>query len=78
MDQGLQAQVIQSAAKAFAIPMDQLNEHANSRNVEGWDSMAHLQFITLLEDKFRMRFSTADIMVMNSIQTAMEMVKKYQ
>lgn len=78
MDQGLQTQVMQSASKAFSIPLDQLNEHANSRNIEGWDSMAHLQFITLLENKFRMRFSTADIMVMNSIQTAMEMVKKYQ
>ena len=75
---GLQDQVIQAAAKAFVLPAEQLSLSSTSKEVEGWDSMAHLHFITLLENQFDIRFSTADIMVMNSVQTAVDKVKNYQ
>lgn len=77
-DQHINTQILQIAANAFSIPADKLSLESTSRNVEGWDSMAHLQFITLMEDQFGMRFSTADIMVMNSIQMALDIVKRYQ
>ena len=73
----METQLLQAAAKAFAISVDQLGIHDNTTTVEGWDSMAHLEFITNLENLFKVRFTTADIMVMNSLQSAMDIVKRY-
>ncbi len=77
-DQNMYSQVIASAAQAFAISPEKLSLESNSRSIEGWDSMAHLNFVLLLENHFQLRFSTADIMVMNSIQTAVDIVSRYQ
>lgn len=74
----LKDQVLHAAAKAFALPVEKLGLHDNSASVEGWDSMAHLDFITRLEDQFKLRFTTAEIMVMNSIHQAIEIIKRYQ
>jgi long-chain acyl-CoA synthetase len=48
----------------------------SSHTVAGWDSMAHLVFVTALEERYRTRFSTAEVITMNSIQRAIELIKQ--
>ncbi|ALD21315.1 AMP-binding protein [Hymenobacter sp. DG25A] len=68
--------VREAASQAFKVPGEQLRPESNSRSMAGWDSMAHLDFIVRLEKALGTEFSTAEIMVMNSLQTAEDVARK--
>jgi long-chain acyl-CoA synthetase len=65
-----------AAAASFKVPLELLKPEANSHNIAGWDSMAHLDFVVRLEKALGTEFSTAEIMVMNSLQNAEEVARK--
>jgi len=69
-------EVIAVAAEAFQMPASRLTTKDTSNSVAGWDSLAHLVFITGLEEKFGVRFSTAEIITMNSIQKAVQLIEQ--
>ncbi|MES2647786.1 MAG: AMP-binding protein [Bacteroidota bacterium] len=70
--------VLAIAAEAFQIPAERLSIKDTSNTVGGWDSLAHLSFVTALEEQFNTRFTTAEIITMNSIQKAVHLVEKKQ
>ena len=63
-------QLFYAASKAFKVPVESISIQHNSRTLDGWDSMNHLQFVVLLEKQFQTRFSTAEIMTMDSLESA--------
>ncbi len=63
-----------AASKAFNKPLAEIKSSYNSKNMEGWDSIAHLDFITTIESSFNIKLSTSQIMSMNSIQSAINVV----
>lgn len=69
-------EVLRIAAEAFQAPALRLNIQDTSNTIAGWDSLAHLVFVTGLEEKYKIRFSTAEIITMNSIQKAVNLVKE--
>ncbi len=71
-----QALVREAAASSFKVPLDQLHAGTTSNNLAGWDSLAHLDFVVRLEKALGTEFSTAEIMVMNSLQNAEEVARK--
>lgn len=68
--------IFAAAAEAFNVPREQLNINSTAENLDGWDSMAHLLFVTKLEEKFKIRLSSKEIMVMSSIREADKIVSK--
>ena len=62
--------ILKAAAEAFQVPKEQLAPTSSAANVDGWDSMAHLLFITNLEKEFNIRFSSREIMVLSSLAEA--------
>ncbi|PWT77572.1 MAG: hypothetical protein C5B59_03600 [Bacteroidetes bacterium] len=68
--------VLKIAAESFQIPAWKLSIQDTSQTVGGWDSLAHLSFITSLEHHFRIRFSTAEVITMNSLRRATELIKE--
>jgi long-chain acyl-CoA synthetase len=68
--------IFAAAAEAFKVPRQQIDLSTTSENLEGWDSMAHLLFVTKLEEQFRIRLSSKEIMVMSSIREAEKIVSK--
>ena len=60
--------VVNIAAEAFQVPPSRINIRDTSDTIAGWDSLAHLSFITALEEKFNVRFNTAEEITLNSIQ----------
>lgn len=66
--------VLSIAAESFQVPVKALSIGDTSQTVGGWDSLAHLTFITLLEEKFNIRFSTAEVMTLNSIKKATQLI----
>jgi long-chain acyl-CoA synthetase len=67
--------VLSIASDSFQVPVTRLSIHDTSQTVAGWDSLAHLTFITTLEDHFKVRFNTAEVITMNSIRKATELIK---
>lgn len=57
-----------SAAEAFNISVTEISLQDTSMTLEGWDSLAHLKYVNSLEKKFKVRFSTAEMMIMNSLK----------
>lgn len=69
-------QIKAAAADAFGINISNISMDDNSNSLEGWDSMAHLVFITNLEEQFNVRFSTAEMMTMNSLKSTASILNK--
>ncbi len=65
--------IINIASEAFNLDNTLIKMKDSSHSIDGWDSMAHLVFITTLEKKFSLKFSTAEMMNMN-ILTAVEKI----
>lgn len=68
--------VLTAASEAFRIPPEKLSINDSVQSLESWDSMGHLLFVTNLEQKTGVRFTTAEILVMTNLKTADEMLKK--
>lgn len=69
-DQGYAQGILAAAADAFKVDAAKLDMKGDSLSIDGWDSMAHLVFITNLEDQFKVRFNSKEIMVMNTLAEA--------
>lgn len=68
--------VLKIAAESFQVPIARLSIQDTSQTVGGWDSLAHLSFITSLEHHFNIRFNTAEVITMNSLRKATEIIKE--
>jgi long-chain acyl-CoA synthetase len=68
--------VLTIAADSFQVPVSHLSMRDTSQTISGWDSLAHLDFITSLEVHFKVRFNTAEVITMNSIRKATELIKE--
>lgn len=64
-----------AASRAFNKSIDDIHSHHSSQNLNGWDSLAHLEFITNIESTFKIRLNTNKVITMNSIQVAVNIVK---
>lgn len=68
-------EVLSIAAESFQVSVSRLSIEDTSQTVAGWDSLAHLTFITSLEDHFKVHFNMAEVITMNSIRRATELIK---
>ncbi len=75
-NEGVRDTVIKNAADVFRVAFHDLNETSSTRNVPGWDSLNHLALINRLELVFKIKFSTSDTMVMNTISAIQNVVHK--
>jgi acyl carrier protein len=67
---------MEAAAEAFGIDVSKVKMSDTSHTLEGWDSMAHLVFITILEDRLKVRFSTAEMMNMNMLTSVERIINE--
>ena len=67
--------ILSVAADAFQVPVSKLSMTDTSRTIAGWDSLAHLSFVTSLESHFNVRFNTAEVITMNSLRRAAELIE---
>jgi long-chain acyl-CoA synthetase len=65
------------AATCFKTPREDLTPDSTPYNTEGWDSLAHLNFITTLEGAFNIEITPLDIMDINSLEDARKIVAHY-
>jgi len=59
------AAIIETLTPIFADILDQpelrLNPQSNASNVEGWDSLAHINLIVAIEKKYGIKFALGEL-----------------
>lgn len=66
--------VFNIASACFRVSKDDLSPQSTPYNTKGWDSLAHLTFITTLEEAFAIELSPIDIINLNSLEDAIEII----
>jgi len=71
----LEDQVLGLAQAAFK--NNDVHIGSDSTNTNGWDSMAHLDFIVAVERAFDIRFTTAEMMKANAVSIALDITRNH-
>ena len=61
----------------FHVEASELNERFTFKDVQRWDSVAHLTLISELEDAFDVFFESEDILHYESYLNGIEILKRY-
>lgn len=64
------------AALCFGVTVESLNEESSPFDTDGWDSLAHMNFIEMLEETFDFTMTPGDVAGLMSISDAMEIVRR--
>jgi len=67
--------LIQLFAEVFRIDPAGLNDNSSPDNVKQWDSLAAMDLVAAIEEKFNVRLSTKEIMKMSTIGLARKMLQ---
>lgn len=54
-----------------------IDEQSNAQNVDGWDSLSHIQLISAIEDEFNISFTSKEIMNWKNIGEMMDSIEKH-
>ncbi len=68
------ARVLSVAAASFRTEPGKLSLHSTPRDVPGWDSLAHMELVSALENEFSVRFSARDIMALDRLDKVLPLV----
>lgn len=71
----LDAKILTIAANTFHCPVETLTQYSAISNTAGWDSLAHITLVVALESEFNIKMTTAEIMQIETLNTAIEIVK---
>ena len=52
-----------------------LKAEMTANDVEGWDSLSHIQLIMAIEKKFKVRFSTSEIAKLKKVGDLVELIQ---
>ena len=75
--QNISEQILQIASNSFVCSKQNLRMDMGPNSIPGWDSMAHLDFATSLESAFSIRLEGKEIMRIESLHDAEELVKHH-
>ena len=67
----------QAFINTFEVDIEELNENFNFKEVEAWDSMAHMTLIAELEDAFEIMFETDDILHFGGYKNGIKILTRY-
>ena len=53
-----------------------LKPHTNASNVEGWDSLAHVNLIVAIEKRYGVRFALGELQVLKNVGEMAELIQR--
>lgn len=63
--------------EAFSLSEKDLQKDIKMGSIADWDSIGHMNLITMMEDSFDLMFETEDILNFNSYEKGKEILRKY-
>jgi len=67
--------LIQLFAEILQIDPTDLNEDSSPDNLKQWDSLASMELVAAIEEKFKVKLSTKEIMKMSTIGRARKVLQ---
>jgi len=68
--------IIEVAESTFLTDPGVITFETKNTDIEEWDSLGSVFFITALESKFNIKIETSEALSINSIQSAYEIIKE--
>ena len=53
-----------------------ITRQSNARNVEGWDSLAHINLIASIEEDFRVRFALGELQDLQNVGDMIDLIER--
>lgn len=69
-------QIIELAADAFDVSVDEISTESSPDTIKNWDSIRHLNLVLAFEEYFRLKFIPEEIEQMVSIDQIFQIIKK--
>jgi len=67
--------LIQLFAEVLQVDPTDLNEDSSPDNVKQWDSLAAMELVAAIEEKFKVKLSTKEIMKMSTLGRARKVLQ---
>lgn len=64
-------------AEILSLEENQITNNLKYQDVPGWDSIGHMELMAEIEDQFGISMETDDIIDFSSVETGIEILKKY-
>lgn len=72
--------IIQELTPIFSDILDQpnlqLNPESNASNVEGWDSLAHINLVVAIEKRYRIKFALGELQNLKNLGEMATLIQK--
>ena len=72
----MEARLRQIMANVFNLPTNEINDDTSPENTEQWDSIAHLNLVTSIEEEFVIVFSEDQISEMLNFKLIILIIKE--
>jgi acyl carrier protein len=76
MTEPQEKQIVQVIADVLNVPPDQLTPDRSPQNVEGWDSVQHLNLVLAIEQAAGVQLDPEEIEQMQSVGAILDLVRK--
>jgi acyl carrier protein len=63
--------------EVFRISDEKIFDNSRMQDIDGWDSMTHMELILRFEKEFEIMISGDDIAEMNSLESIISIINKY-
>ena len=73
----LEAGVRRLASRVLGTNVETLDLHAAPRDTEGWDSIAHMELVTLAEEAWEIELSNADVIGIDSLHDLVQCIRRH-
>jgi acyl carrier protein len=54
-------------ASVLSEPISNITDFSSPKNLKSWNSLRHIQIVTTIENTYKVRFTTAEIVTINSV-----------
>lgn len=75
-DEGLEQRVVALVARELGVPAAAVSATSTSADIEGWDSLGHLQICMALEAEFGVEVELDVVPDLDSVPSIVELVSK--
>ena len=62
--------------RMFDLPDDTVTRSTTAADVDGWDSLSHINLIVAIEREFRIKFTTSEVVSLKNVGELVDLVAK--
>lgn len=76
MNTAIMAELRPIFSDVLDLPALELTPESNATNVDGWDSLAHVNLIVAIEKKFGIKFALGELQNLKNVGEMVELIQK--